>query len=201
MPSNTLTEWPPPSSSTGNGRNCIIEQLKQKSKHSRWSCLRRLPPMDLEILHLAWYAPKYIKEPKMLNIRGKPNIYKIQGLLFWTNLAAITEECFLWLLLCSLPFIYIEQKANNIFLPCFYNCLQMVQNGRMIRLEDRLLSSTEQTDRRILLVWEFYCLSQLQKREGPAPTNFLKSFSSKQIEKKKSNAKRCCFYSEALKTA
>lgn len=144
MSSNTLTKWPPPSSSTCNGRNHIIEQLKQQSKHSRWSRLRRLPPMDFEILHLAWYAPKYIKEPKMLNIRGKPNIYKIQGLLFWTNLAAITEECFLWLLLCSLPFIYIKQKANNIFLPCFLNCLQMVQHGRMIRLDDRLLSSTEQ---------------------------------------------------------
>lgn len=115
-PSNTLTEWPPPSS-TCNRRNCITEQLKQPSKHSRWSRLTRLPPMGFEILHLAWYAPTYIKEPKMLNIRGKPNIYKIQTLLFWTNLVAITEECFLWLLLCSLPFIYIEKKANNIFLP------------------------------------------------------------------------------------
>lgn len=82
----------------------------------------------------------------MLNIRGKPNTYKIQGLLFWTNLAAITEECFLWLLLCSLPFIYIEQKANNIFLPCCFNCLQMVQNSRVIRLDDRLLSSTEEIE-------------------------------------------------------
>lgn len=107
MPSNTLTEWPPPSS-TCNRRNCISEQLKQPSKHSRWSRLTRLPPVEFEILHLAWYAPTYTQEPKMLNIRGKPNIHKIQTLLFWTNLAAITEECFLWLLLCSLPFIYIE---------------------------------------------------------------------------------------------
>jgi len=152
MPSNTLTNQPSLYSSTCNRRDCIIEQLKQQSKHSRWSCLRGLPSTDFEILHLAWYAPKYIKEPKMLNIRGKPNIYKIQGLLFWTNLAAITEECFLWLLLCSLSFISTEQKANNIFLPCFLNCLQMVQNSRTIRLEDRLPSSTEQIDMRILIV-------------------------------------------------
>lgn len=123
------------------------------SKHSRWSCLRRLPPLDFEILHLPWYAPKYIKDPKMLNIRGKPNIYKIQGLLFWTNLPAITEECFLWLLLCSLPFIYAEQKANNIFLPCSSNCLQIVQDDQMIRLETRFLFPTEHIDpsMRILL--------------------------------------------------
>lgn len=116
--------------------NRAIETAEQTQQVVR---LRRLPPMDFEILHLASYAPKYIKEPKTLNIRGKANIYNIQGLLFWTNLAAVTEECFLWLVLCSLPFIYIEQKANSIFLPCFLNCLQMVQNGRMIRLDDRLL--------------------------------------------------------------
>lgn len=89
----------------------------------------------------------------MLNIRGKPNIYKIQGLLFWTNLPAITEECFLWLLLCSLPFIYAEQKANNIFLPCSSNCLQIVQDDQMIRLETRFLFPTEHIDpsMRILL--------------------------------------------------
>lgn len=131
--------------------------------------------MDFEILHLARYAPKYIKEPKMLNMWGKPNICKKQGLLFWTNLTAITEECFLWLLLCSLPLIYIEQKANSIFLPCFLNCLQMVQNARIINLDYKLLSSTEQIDMRILLVWEFCCLSQLQKRKGPSTKRFQSS--------------------------
>lgn len=155
------------------------------------------------MLHLAWYAPKYIKEPKMLNMWGKPNICKKQGLLFWTNLGAIMEECFLWLLLCSLPFIYIEQKANNIFLPCFLNCLQMVQNARIINLDDKLLSSTEQTDMRISLVWEFCCLSQLQKRKVHQlqSSKVLEKFllSSRQVENKQTNTKRYCFYSYTLK--